>query len=88
MASGALATYLWNLYLPAAGDQLTERAPMGSPIHGLGTYERPFWRERGVPGEVVAAVEGSFGLAKNAASVDVLRSNLGVLADFLETLRR
>jgi hypothetical protein len=42
---------------------------------------------RAVAGFVVAAVEGSFGLAKNAASVAVLRSNLGVMADFLETLR-
>lgn len=36
---------------------------------------------------VVAAVEGSFGMAKNATSVDVLRSNLEVLADFLDSLR-
>lgn len=36
---------------------------------------------------VVAAVEGSFGMAKNADSVEVLRANLEVLADFLETLR-
>lgn len=36
---------------------------------------------------VVAAIEGSFGTAKNADSVAVLRSNLEVLADFLETLR-
>lgn len=40
-----------------------------------------------VAGFVVAAVEGSFGMAKNADSVEVLRSNLEVLADFLETLR-
>lgn len=36
---------------------------------------------------LVAAIEGSFGMAKNADSVDVLRSNLEMLADFLETLR-
>lgn len=36
---------------------------------------------------LVAAVEGSFGMAKNAKSVDLLRSDLEVLAGFLETLR-
>lgn len=36
---------------------------------------------------VVAAIEGSFGVAKNAMSVELLRSNLETLADFLETLR-
>lgn len=36
---------------------------------------------------VVAAVEGSFGMAKNANDVAVLRSNLETMADFLEGLR-
>ena len=36
---------------------------------------------------VVAAVEGSFGLAKNAKSAPLLRENLEVLTDFLESLR-
>jgi len=36
---------------------------------------------------LVAATEGAFGMAKNAQSVDDLRSNLEVLADFLDTLR-
>jgi AcrR family transcriptional regulator len=48
---------------------------------------RPEVDARRVAGFVVAAVEGSFGTAKNADSVDVLRANLEVLADFLETLR-
>lgn len=48
---------------------------------------RPEVDSRRVAGFIVAAVEGSFGMAKNANSVDVLRSNLEVLADFLETLR-
>lgn len=37
---------------------------------------------------VVAAVEGSFGMAKAEQSVDVLRSNLDALADMLERLRQ
>jgi AcrR family transcriptional regulator len=53
--------------------------------------ERGFVRDdvdtRRVAAFVVAAIEGSFGTAKNADSVEVLRSNLDVLADFLETLR-
>lgn len=36
---------------------------------------------------IVAAVEGSFGLAKSAQSPTMLRSNLEVLDAFLETLR-
>ena len=36
---------------------------------------------------IVAAVEGAFGTAKNARSVETLRSNLDVLVSFLDTLR-
>jgi TetR/AcrR family transcriptional repressor of nem operon len=36
---------------------------------------------------VVAAIEGSFGLAKGAQSASMLRSNLEVLSSFLESLR-
>jgi len=36
---------------------------------------------------VVASVEGSFGLAKNAKSAPLLRENLEVLTEFLESLR-
>ena len=36
---------------------------------------------------LVAAIEGSFGLAKSAQSASMLRSNLDVLSSFLECLR-
>lgn len=36
---------------------------------------------------IVAAIEGSFGLAKSAKSATLLRANLDVLSTFLETLR-
>jgi TetR/AcrR family transcriptional regulator, transcriptional repressor for nem operon len=36
---------------------------------------------------IVASVEGAFGMAKNAKSVATLRSNLELLASFLDTLR-
>jgi TetR/AcrR family transcriptional repressor of nem operon len=40
-----------------------------------------------VAGFLVAAIEGSFGLAKSAKSETLLRTNLEVLATFLESLR-
>jgi TetR/AcrR family transcriptional repressor of nem operon len=36
---------------------------------------------------IVAAIEGSFGLAKSAKSVRILRSNLNQLCDYLDSLR-
>lgn len=42
---------------------------------------------RAVAGFLVAAIEGSFGTAKAAKSVALLRANLEVLAGFLDTLR-
>jgi TetR/AcrR family transcriptional repressor of nem operon len=42
---------------------------------------------RKVAGFIVAAVEGSYGLAKSAQSAAMLRSNLELLSDYLETLR-
>ena len=36
---------------------------------------------------IVSAIEGSFGLAKNAKSAPLLRENFEVLTEFLETLR-
>jgi TetR/AcrR family transcriptional regulator, transcriptional repressor for nem operon len=40
-----------------------------------------------VAGFVVAAIEGSYGLAKSAQSAPMLRSNLELLSDYLDTLR-
>lgn len=42
---------------------------------------------RKVAAFIVAAVEGSYGLAKNARSATMLRSNLELLDGFLEPLR-
>jgi AcrR family transcriptional regulator len=42
---------------------------------------------RPIAGLIVAAVEGSFGVAKASQSVDALRSNLNALADLLDSLR-
>ena len=42
---------------------------------------------RKVAAFIVAAIEGSFGLAKGARSAALLRSNMEVLSNFLDTLR-
>ncbi len=52
-----------------------------------GGFVRPDVDPRRIAGFVVASIEGAFGAAKAADSVDVLRANLEVLADFLDTLR-
>jgi AcrR family transcriptional regulator len=48
---------------------------------------RPDVDPRRVAAFLVASVEGSFGMAKNARSTALLRANLDVLADYLDTLR-
>jgi monoamine oxidase len=39
--------------LPALRDQLTQRMPMGTVIKTYAVYERPFWRDEGLSGQVV-----------------------------------
>jgi monoamine oxidase len=56
--------------LPAARDQLTQRAPMGSTVKCLVTYARPFWRERGFSGEAVASGGGPITVAFDNCSHD------------------
>ena len=50
-------------------------------------FIRPDVDVRPIAGLIVAAVEGSFGVAKAAQSVETLRANLMALADMLEWLR-
>jgi monoamine oxidase len=42
--------------LPSWRDQLTQRVPAGSIIKLYAIYDRPFWRERGLTGQVVSDV--------------------------------
>lgn len=52
--------------LPAQRDQLTQRMPMGSVLKMIAVYERPFWCEDGLSGEVVdlrGPVPAVFGIA-------------------------
>jgi monoamine oxidase len=39
--------------LPVAHEQRAQRTPMGATVKCLATYDRPFWRERGLSGEGV-----------------------------------
>jgi TetR/AcrR family transcriptional regulator, transcriptional repressor for nem operon len=48
---------------------------------------RPDVDPRAAADFIVAAIEGSFGLAKSAKSLRILRSNLEQLCDYLESLR-
>lgn len=53
---------------------------------GVGTVRQDV-DSRQVAVFLVAAAEGSFGLSKNARSLEMFRSNMEMLADYLETLR-
>ncbi len=51
----ALAAHInFQPALPSARIQLHTRMPMGSVIKALIAYERPFWREQGLSGEVAS----------------------------------
>lgn len=39
--------------LPVLADQLAHRSPMGATVKCLATYDRPFWRAKGLSGEAV-----------------------------------
>lgn len=61
----ALAARIHFQSLPAARLQLHSRMPMGSVIKALIAYERPFWKARGLSGEV-ASHQGPFGPVADA----------------------
>ncbi len=43
----------WSPLLPASREQVHQKMAMGSTIKVIATYQRPFWREEGLSGEVV-----------------------------------
>lgn len=55
--------------LPAAADQLAQRMPMGATTKVVAVYERPFWREAGLSGELVAT-RGPVSVAFDASDAD------------------
>jgi len=56
---------------PARKDQLLQRQAMGAIVKLVATYERPFWRERGLSGEVVALGGGPIAVAFDNCSHDL-----------------
>lgn len=66
--------------LPAARDQLTQRAPMGSCVKCIAVYDTPFWRARGLSGQVVST-EGPVHVSFDASPPS---GRPGVLMGFLE----
>ena len=42
--------------LPADRDQLTQRMPNGSVIKCMAVYDKPFWRQDGLSGQVISDV--------------------------------
>lgn len=55
--------------LPVSRDQVHQRATMGSTVKIFATYERPFWRERGLSGEAVGT-SGAISVAFDNTSPD------------------
>jgi monoamine oxidase len=66
--------------LPAARDQLTQRAPMGSCVKCIAVYDTPFWRARGLSGQAVSD-EGPIHVTFDASPPS---GRPGVLMGFLE----
>jgi monoamine oxidase len=56
---------------PARKDQLLQRTSMGAIVKLVLTYERPFWRERGLSGEVVATGGGPIAVTFDNCSHDL-----------------
>jgi monoamine oxidase len=61
--------------LPPARDELGQRLPNGSVVKFVVVYDRPFWREAGLSGQVVDAdgpVDSWFDATRDAATAGVL----------------
>lgn len=66
--------------LPAWRDQLTQRLPAGSVIKFHAVYDRPFWRDDGLTGQV-ASDRGPVKVTFDNSPVD---AHIGVIVGFLE----
>jgi monoamine oxidase len=61
--------------LPALRDQLTQRMPIGSLIKTIAVYDKPFWREQGLNGQVTSdqgPVKAMFDASPESGSPGVL----------------
>jgi monoamine oxidase len=66
--------------LPAARDQLTQRAPMGAIIKALVVYDTPWWRSKGLSGYAIGKLDA---IELVADSTNPRSGSPGVLATFL-----
>lgn len=66
--------------LPAARDQLTQRAPMGAIIKALVVYDTPWWRAKGLSGNAIGKLDA---VELVADSTNPRPGSPGVLATFL-----
>ena len=66
--------------LPAARDQLTQRAPMGAIIKALVVYDTPWWRSKGLSGYAIGKLDA---IELVADSTNPRPGSPGVLATFL-----
>jgi monoamine oxidase len=62
--------------LPARRDQLLQRAAMGAIVKVVACYQRPFWRDRGFSGEVVATSPDPFAVVFDNCSHDLAQPAL------------
>ncbi len=68
MAPALVRTVRFTPPLPPAKDQLLQRMPMGATVKCLAMYERPFWRDDGLSGEVVG--DGDVAVTYDNTSAD------------------
>jgi monoamine oxidase len=66
--------------MPAIRDGLTQRMSQGSVVKCMAIYDRPFWRERGLSGQVTSA-DGPISVAYDNSPPD---GSPGVLLGFFE----
>jgi monoamine oxidase len=66
--------------LPAQRDQLTQRMPIGSLIKTIAVYEKPFWRDHGLNGQVTSDV----GPVKAMFDASPASGTPGVLLGFVD----
>jgi monoamine oxidase len=66
--------------LPGLRDQLTQRVPQGSAVKCIAVYDRPFWRDAGLTGQVVSD-EGPVKITFDNSPPD---GRPGVMLGFLE----
>ncbi|HUY64920.1 MAG TPA: FAD-dependent oxidoreductase [Acidimicrobiales bacterium] len=69
----------WSPALPALRDQLSMRAPMGAVSKYHAVYERPFWRDQGLNGQLVAD-DGALRVTFDDSPPD---GSLGILVGFV-----